>query len=186
MKIYTKTGDQGTTSLIGGLRVYKDDLRVEVYGAVDELNSIIGVIISYFKKERGKKNLKIENKLMEIQKDLFEIEANLADPKGFLDKKLANNLEKQIQSNERFIDDLTKDLDVLRNFILPSGDLIASFSHLGRTVARRAERLTVTLSKKEDILKENLVYLNRLSDLFFTVARFINSKKGIKEIIWTK
>lgn len=186
MKIYTKTGDRGTTSLIDGSRVYKDDLRVEAYGVIDELNSIIGIILCYLKSEKDKDNLNIEIRLIEIQKDLFEIEANLADPKANLDKELALNLEQHTYDNEKFIDKLAQSLPVLKNFILPGGNVIASFSHLARTIARRGERLVVKLSKKEDILKENLIYLNRLSDLFFTLSRFINYKENIKEIIWSK
>ncbi|MBI2430881.1 MAG: cob(I)yrinic acid a,c-diamide adenosyltransferase [Candidatus Levybacteria bacterium] len=172
MKIYTKTGDKGETSLFGGKRVSKASLRVEAYGTVDELNSAIGVVLA-----------KMENKeLSNIQNDLFLIGTMLANPKA----KIVTGLQKRVEEFETLIDRMTSKLPELRNFILPGGGTTGSLLHVARTVCRRAERRVVALSQKEKVDRAILMYFNRLSDLLFTMARYVNHKEKKKEVIWTK
>lgn len=171
-KIYTKTGDKGETSLYGGKRVSKANLRVEAYGTVDELNSAIGIVLA-----------KMPNtELTNIQNDLFEIGTSLANPKEEPIKKL----KKRVEEFEKLIDNMTKELPTLRNFILPGGGVGGSHLHLARSICRRAERKIVELSQKENIDNGILIYFNRLSDLLFTMARFVNHKEKQKEVIWVK
>lgn len=173
MKIYTKTGDKGMTSLFGGERVLKSSLRVEAYGCVDELNSLLGVIVASLKVQPLKKELIL------IQNDLLDIGSALANPKM---KRI--KLEDRVASFEKIIDQLTQKIPELRNFILPGGGKAGSLLHFSRTVARRTERIIVQLSKKENIDNSILIYFNRLSDLLFTMARYANYKEKKKEIIW--
>ncbi|MCL6096217.1 MAG: cob(I)yrinic acid a,c-diamide adenosyltransferase [Patescibacteria group bacterium] len=176
MSIYTRFGDKGKTSLYGGKTVSKGSLRIDAYGSIDELNSWLGVVLTEIKDVRIKKELFI------IQSDLFEIGARLAS--NIESKKNAGYFEKRVKEFEKEMDRLTKKLPELMNFILPGGGKTGSFFHVARTVARRAERRTAELSEKEDINKEILIYMNRLSDLLFTFARYINYKENKKEIIW--
>lgn len=178
MKIYTKTGDNGETSLHGGRRVKKDILRIEAYGTVDELNSIIGVCRSV------NTYPDIDSILNEIQQELFTLGADLST----IDETSIPNVQR-IQSNavtsiEKIIDRIDSQLKPLRNFILPGGSYPASLLHLARTICRRAERLVVGISQKEKINPLAVVYLNRLSDLLFVLARWSNSLEGKEEIAW--
>lgn len=174
MRIYTRTGDKGETSLFGGTRVLKSSIRVEAYGAVDELNSAIGVSVA------ETKNIKLKTRLINIQSDLFEVGSALANP----NKSKVNNLEERVKDFEVMIDEMMKVLPELRNFILPGGGIVGSQLHLVRSIARRAERRVVELSQKEEVDKSILMYFNRLSDLLFTMARYINNKEKRKEVIW--
>lgn len=176
VKIYTKTGDKGETSLFGGTRVLKSSIRVEAYGAVDELNSAIGVSVA------ETKNIKLKTRLINIQSDLFEVGSALANPNN----SKVNNLEERVKDFEAMIDEMTKVLPVLRNFILPGGGILGAKLHLVRAVCRRAERRIVELAQKEKVDKSILIYFNRLSDLLFTFARFVNFKEGQKETVWKK
>ncbi len=183
-KIYTKTGDKGQTSLYGGKRVAKNDLRIETYGAIDELNSVLGLIISEIqnskvKSQNYKAKVKSDEILIKIQKDLLLIGSLLAGYKNSI-----KNLKLKIKNLEDWIDNLEKELPELRNFILPGGSGTASLLHLGRSVCRRAERRLVELAQKEKVQPEILSYLNRLSDLLFEMARLVNFKQKKKEIIW--
>lgn len=175
-KIYTKKGDQGMTSLLGGTRVGKNSLRVATYGSVDELNSLLGVIIAECKSKKQKKVLS------EIQNDLLSIGSCLAN----VDPKPLEYLVSRVEKFENFIDEMTEKLPELHNFILPGGGVSGAFLHLGRSVSRRVERAIVELSQKEKVDSNILVYFNRLSDLFFTMARFANMKEKKKETIWRK
>ncbi len=177
LKIYTKTGDKGETSLFGGKRVSKSSIRVEAYGAVDELNSIIGVVLS----ELRSKNQELRKELVKVQNDLFDIGSSLANPKS----SSPLYLKQRTQDQEKLIDRLTSKLPELRNFILPGGGKAGSQLHFARTICRRAERRIVELSKKEHVHPEILMYFNRLSDLLFTLARYINYREKVKEIIWS-
>ena len=174
MPIYTRTGDKGQTGLFSGIRISKASLRIEAIGTVDELNSVIGFAISNIKNQRSN----ITKELVEIQRDLFTIGAALANPSQKID------LSKRIREFENLIDKMTKKLPPLFNFILPGGGKAGSSLHLARTVSRRAERRIVSLSNKEKVAEDVLIYINRLSDLFLTMSRFINQKENQKETIW--
>lgn len=177
MKIYTKTGDTGTTSLYGGRRVSKDELRIEAYGTVDELNSFIGLCASSLL------DTDVLEVIMEIQNRLFTIGSSLAnDPQKTLD--FPDILESDIQLLENTIDNLNKDLTPLTNFILPGGNKAVSYAHICRTVARRTERRVVSLADQEKVDPIIVKYLNRLSDFFFVLARAIAHDQGSAEIIW--
>ncbi|OGH33909.1 MAG: ATP:cob(I)alamin adenosyltransferase [Candidatus Levybacteria bacterium RIFCSPHIGHO2_02_FULL_42_12] len=178
VKIYTKTGDKGETSLFGGQRVSKSDVRVESYGTIDELNSAIGIVLSV----TNNKQKTIRKELIKIQNDLFEIGSALANPTS----KSIRDLEKRVGEFEKLIDELTSSVPPLQNFILPGGGRGGSLLHFARTVCRRAERWTVALSKKEKVDTNILIYLNRLSDLLFTMARYVNWKEKKKEALWRK
>jgi cob(I)alamin adenosyltransferase len=176
-KIYTRTGDDGTTGLIGGKRVSKDSLRIEAYGSVDELNSVLGVVRSYSVPERIKKILG------RIQDDLFTIGAGLAlpadaDPTQFNIPALKDT---DITLLEKEIDRCEAVLDPLRRFILPGGTTAAAMLHVARTVGRRAERCCVALARVESVDPQIVRYLNRLSDLCFVLARFVNRPAGQPE-----
>ncbi|MDO8461144.1 MAG: cob(I)yrinic acid a,c-diamide adenosyltransferase [bacterium] len=202
MKIYTKTGDKGKTSLFGGQRVSKADLRVEAYGTVDELNSAIGVAIaqvqsSKFKVQsygstsspsrvKSRDNSKLKSELVKIQNDLLEIGSALANTSTIRYTLYAIRLNNRVGEFEELIDKLTEKLPELRNFILPGGGKAGSLLHLARSVCRRAERRVVELSEKEKVDENVLKYLNRLSDLLFTMARFVNHREKRKEVIWKK
>jgi len=176
-RIYTKTGDDGTTGLIGGKRVPKDHPRIEAYGSVDELNALLGVVRSYPLPDR------VEKILLRVQDELFTIGAVLAVPAGVdpEDYKVPAIAEEQIASLEREIDDIEQKLTPLREFILPGGTAAAAFLHLARTVARRAERYCVSLAQAENLDPPVLRYLNRLSDLSFVLARLVNHQHGQSE-----
>ncbi len=189
MKIYTKTGDRGETSLFGGKRVSKADVRVEAYGTVDELNSAIGVTIAQVQSSKFKVqsySLKLKIELINIQNDLLEIGSALATPATKRSTLNAIRLEKRVEEFEKMIDEMTKEMPVLQNFILPGGGVVGSQLHFARTLARRAERRIVELSKKESVDVSTLIYFNRLSDLLFTTARFVNYQENCKETIWGK
>jgi cob(I)alamin adenosyltransferase len=181
MKIYTKTGDAGSTGLFGGGRVPKDDPRVEAYGAVDELNACIGVA------RAAEPMPRIDEVLVAIQRDLFAIGALLATPDR---AKMAQHLEKariddaRIGDLERAIDDADAELEPLRSFILPGGSPKAAALHVARTVCRRAERQVVRLQHEVELPPLAVIYLNRLSDLLFTLARLANRRAGAGEVTW--
>ena len=175
-KIYTKKGDKGKTSLFDGKKVLKYNKKVDTYGTIDELNSVIGITRSFVKIKL------INNELEKIQNDLFEIGSSLAISKT----KKTPQLKERPSDFENLIDYLSSKLPELKNFILPGGGRGGAHLHLCRTVSRRAERKIVELSRKEKIDPLILIYLNRLSDLFFVMARFVNFKEKEKEMIWKK
>lgn len=177
MKIYTKTGDEGFTSLFGGARLSKDDIRIEAYGTVDELNAFTGNL-------HDKINIdSVKDILFTIQNKLFNIGSVLAsDPDK--DFKLPGVNESDITFLEAQIDLMEKELQPLKNFILPSGHEVVSSTHICRTVCRRAERRVIALNKNAEIEASIIIYLNRLSDYFFVLARFLTVKYNASEIIW--
>lgn len=182
MKIYTKTGDKGETSLFGGKRVWKDDLRIQAYGTVDELNSILGVAITEIKNEE------LKEVIGSIQHELFTVGSDLAAP---LERNNTIFVIPRIDPNfvlrlEKFIDKFDSQLPILKNFILPGGLKSSALLHHARTICRRAEREVVALSKTDAINYEIEVYLNRLSDLLFVLARFENFSNGSSDIFWQK
>jgi cob(I)alamin adenosyltransferase len=177
-KIYTKTGDDGTTGLFGGERVRKDSARIEAYGTVDELNSAVGMAASVAPQE-------LRELLKALQISLFVLGADLATPhEQKITYKIPRVEEKDVKRLESLIDEHTAQLQPLKNFILPGGSVCAANLHLARTVCRRAERLLVTLRDQQDIGEHDLVYLNRLSDLLFTLARRANQIEGTEDIEW--
>lgn len=180
MKIYTKTGDDGTTGLFGGGRVSKGELRVEAYGTVDELNSLLGVVRTLTEDEE------LDSIIDELQNDLFVVGADLATPlRPEGDKAYVQRLPTSaIDRLEGHIDACEEDLPPLRNFILPGGSPAAAHLHLARTICRRAERLVVRLATTEPMTPSVLPYLNRLSDLLFVLGRWANHRAGQTETPW--
>ena len=176
MKIYTKTGDDGKTSLFDNSRVWKSNQRIMSYGSVDELNSALGVVISM------DLDPQIKEILIKIQNDLFVVGSDLANPD--MGNTKIRTTESMITSLENYIDEFESELSKLNSFILPGGTLAASILHLSRTVSRRAETHVVALSLDEEINKIAGIYLNRLSDLLFVLARALNKRRGTDDIIW--
>ena len=186
-RIYTKTGDKGETGLAGGVRVGKDSDRIEAYGTVDELNSVLGIVRSFFKEIKDTELFRqIDPRFYKIQNILFVVGADLATAPG---KTYPNRVvvqEKQVTELENWIDEWQKDLKPLPEFILPGGGRIAALLHLARTVCRRAERITIRLSRKEEVRPEVIRYLNRLSDTLFVLARWLAQKLGEDETMWDR
>jgi cob(I)alamin adenosyltransferase len=174
MSIYTRTGDNGTTSLFGGKRVLKCEKLVDAYGSIDELNSWIGLLLTDISEDHLKKLFS------EIQSDLFTIGGNLAGGNLVL-----TGLPTRVTQMEVEIDAMEKELPALHHFILPGGTIAGSRLHIVRSITRRVERQVVALSQKQHVEKDIVTYLNRLSDLFFVLARYINSKANVGEIVWT-
>jgi len=178
MKIYTKTGDKGTTSLLGGSRVSKSNIRIETYGTVDELNSFIGLLRDFSIDNEQRKML-----LVEIQERLFTIGSALAAEPG-KSFSIPDLNEKDIQLLESEMDKMDAALPPLRNFILPGGHQHVSYCHLARTICRRAERRCIELAEYEEVSDIVIKYLNRLSDFLFVLARKVSSETGAEEIPW--
>ena len=189
-RVYTRTGDQGKTSLAGGQRVSKDHLRIEVYGTVDELNSVVGVVRAFNRPfmKRLSQARRLETELHRIQNRLFDIGGLLAtlskDQKRF--KKMPRITSEEVIHLEKLMDACQKDLKPLKEFVLPTGGPVTAFLHLARTVCRRAERLCVRLNRTERMDSEILTYLNRLSDAFFVLARWIGRAQREPETLWER
>lgn len=178
MKIYTKKGDTGETSLLGGARVKKYDLRIEAYGTVDELNSYMGLI-------RDFANAKQKPLIKSIQDNLFTMGSHLALEPGKTNIKLPQIDSSDIEALETAIDDMDSVLEPLKNFILPGGHPAVSHAHVARCICRRAERRCVELADQTEIDPIPVKYLNRLSDYLFTLARQFSMDYGAEEIAWT-
>ena len=177
VKIYTRTGDGGETGLVGGDRVSKDSLRVQAYGEVDELNSVLGIVRSF------PLDTELDKLLRDLQRDLFVVGADLAAPIG-VRSNVPRITAERISELEKEIDGLEEELPRLQVFILPSGTQSGALLHFARTVARRAERSIVTLGGKETINHQLVPYMNRLSDLLFVMARVTNHRNGVDELQW--
>ena len=179
VKIYTKTGDQGMTGLLGKGRVPKDDVRIEAYGTVDELNAVLGLVRAHGLDPA------VDGLAAQLQDELFVVGSALADPSpgGPFHNAITGD---HIARLEATIDALETELKPLTEFILPGGTLAAAHIHLARTVCRRAERLTVRLSRQEgeDVSSSLIIYLNRLSDLLFVLARVVNHRAGVADTPW--
>ena len=171
-KVYTRTGDDGQTSLVGGARVSKSDPRVDAYGEVDELNSALGVARAHLQ------DPEIDDLLGVIQNDLFTLGADLAAPTSVKGPRISAAL---VQVLEAQADRFLEGLEPLRDFLLPGGSAAGAMLHLARTIARRTERRVVRLAETEDINAQTIVYLNRLSDLLFVLARVVNHRAGVSE-----
>ncbi len=177
-KIYTKTGDKGTTSLIGGTRLPKDHIKIEAYGSVDELNAWIGVLAD------APENKERNAFLKEIQDRLFTIGAELASEPEQNKKKLPELFETDIEVLEKEMDVYNEKVPTLRAFVLPGGHPLVSFAHVARTVCRRSERQVIRLSHEEDVNPLIIKYLNRLSDYLFVLSRKITEEQNAPEIAW--
>ncbi len=178
-KVYTRTGDDGTTGLIGGQRVSKNTLRVAAYGTVDETSSHLGVALATGLVER------LVEPAMRIQNELFHLGSDLAIREEDKERFQVPQIEvRHVVFLERLMDDLSVDLGPLENFILPGGCPAAAHLHVARAVCRRAEREVVALSRQEGVGVWTVGYLNRLSDAFFVMARYENSKRGVPDVLW--
>ncbi len=178
MKIYTKTGDKGQTSLLGGTRVPKYHIRINAYGTIDELNSFLGLL------RDSELNSERKKFLQEIQTRLFAIGSSLAAETDKARSIKPDITENDIQLLESAIDVMNDQLPQMRNFILPGGHTTVSYCHIARTVCRRAERLVIELNDTEEVEEMVIVYLNRLSDYLFTLARMLGSELNAEEIPW--
>ncbi len=176
-KIYTRTGDDGTTGLADGSRVSKDCFRVRAYGEVDEANSAIGLARAYMD------NIELDRSLARIQNDLFDLGADLSTPKMEDDDKALRIVKSQIDRLEQELDKLNADLSPLKSFVLPAGSKTAAYLHMARAITRRAEREIVTMAKTEEINPLALEYINRLSDYLFVMARWCNAQ-GDGDVKW--
>lgn len=172
-KIYTRTGDDGSTGLGDGSRVGKDSLRVDAYGTTDELNSVIGMVLAHDLPDA------VRDTLVQAQHDLFDLGGELCLPPG-----TALVFDEDITRLENLLDGFNADLPPLKDFILPGGGMPAATCHLARTVCRRAERAVVALARVEPVRAESIRYLNRLSDLLFVIARVLARAAGEGEVLW--
>ena len=175
-RIYTRTGDKGETGLFGGGRVSKDSTRVEAYGSIDELNSVLGVVRSFLADKE------FDSILCRVQDDLFVAGADLATVKK--DQEMSRITAERVLELERTIDRYERELPPLNSFILPSGSIVGSALHFARAVARRSERQIVRLARSEGINDQMIPYINRLSDLLFVLARVANRRDGKSEVEW--
>lgn len=197
-KVYTRTGDQGTTSLFGGARVVKDHPRLEAYGTLDELNSVLGLVLSDIENERwpGSANLEVgrlQAEILKIQQTLFVLGSHLATEDEAMRAKLPNLDPKAVSELEEAMDRMSSDLTPLKHFILPGGVRAAASAHLARTVARRAERAIVGLTREASAANNGTVppwltavvqHINRLNDYFFVLARHLNRLANREEPTW--
>lgn len=178
MKVYTKTGDKGETSLLGGTRVKKSHIRIEAYGTVDELNSYIGVLRDH------KVSTHDESVLIEIQDRLFTLGSHLASDPKKTQRKVPDIGDNDIEFLEKEMDIMNETLPEMRSFVLPGGHKLVSFTHVARCVCRRAERLVIELNDIEEVEGVIVRYLNRLSDYLFVLSRKFTQEKGAKETPW--
>lgn len=186
VKVYTKTGDKGTTGLADGSRVPKDDLRIECYGTIDELNSILGICRQNLEEMPKKEKTILDSWIYSIQNDLFNLGADLATPLSSRWKNMIVLNEVDTSQLEKMIDYCQNILEPLQEFVLPGGTKLNSYFHLARTVCRRAERLIVSFSMEKEINPNILPYINRLSDLFFVLSRWVQKLAKSNEVTWDK
>lgn len=184
-KVYTKTGDKGETSLVGGRRILKDDRRIESYGTIDELNTVIGIARSFILKEsKENKWQRMTLILQAIQQKLFDLGSELATHEEDKYEGQIVASSKNVKWLESLIDQINSNLDPLESFVLPGGDPINAYLHQARTVCRRAERQTLRFSRTTEINPQIIAFLNRLSDLLFVLARWASYQSGAGETLW--
>ena len=187
-RIYTKTGDRGESSLADGSRVSKSHMRLEVYGTIDELLASVGVLFSHLKENKGlgdQKKGKLLLSLTRVQNELFSMSSEVAHPSYKTAKNRSFLIETaHIETLEKEIDSWDESLEPLKNFILPGSHVLSAHAHVSRTVCRRSERLCVFLSREEEVRSEITQYLNRLSDWFFVLGRFLDYLLGAEEKRW--
>jgi cob(I)alamin adenosyltransferase len=187
-KVYTRTGDRGETALVGGKRVPKDSPRIDAYGTIDELNSIVGLARVFNEEclDAGEGHRFLDGVLCRIQDELFDIGSELATPPEFFQEGMYRVSDEEIGRIEKTIDECQEDLEPLMSFILPGGGRVGAYLHQCRTVCRRAEREILRLSRTEDINDRVIKYINRLSDLFFVLSRWIAKQTGEQEYLWQR
>jgi cob(I)alamin adenosyltransferase len=186
-KVYTRTGDKGETALVGGKRVAKDDARIESYGTIDELNSVLGIVRACNDAAPpSAAKARLDQILRQVQNELFDLGSELATPPDAAWEGMIRIGPEQIAVLERTIDECQEDLEPLKSFILPGGGTIAAFLHQARTVCRRAERDILRLMHREPVGESLLGYVNRLSDLLFVLARWTSHALGEPEYLWEK
>jgi len=186
-RVYTRVGDDGHTALVGGRRVPKDDLRIEAYGTLDELNSIVG-LARVFNSEAAATAARerLDYILRVLQNELFDLGSELATPNDAHYDGMFRVGDAEIAALEKLIDECQEDLEPLSSFILPGGGKVSAFLHQARTVCRRAERIVLDLGRHDDIGSGPLRYLNRLSDLFFVLSRWAGKHAGESEFLWER
>ena len=187
-RVYTRTGDDGMTALVGGKRVPKDAARIEAYGTVDELNAVVGLVRAWNEEGKGQRelHLRLDAMLQAIQQELFDLGGELATPEDFTYDGMHRMGEEEVTRIERVIDECQEELEPLRSFILPGGGRISAQLHQCRTVCRRAEREILRLSRIENVGEWPLPYVNRLSDLFFVLGRWVGKNLGETEYLWQR
>lgn len=187
-RVYTRTGDQGETALVGGKRVPKDSLRVEAYGTIDELNSVVGIARAFNEEKivAGEAHRFLDLVLRQIQDELFDLGSELATPPESFRKGMYRVGEQEVKKIEQLIDECQKELRTLPSFVLPGGGKIGAYLHQCRTICRRAERAILRLSRTEELGEWPLKYLNRLGDLFFVLSRWINKQTSEREYLWQR
>jgi len=187
-KVYTRTGDKGDTALVGGRRVAKDSPRIEAYGTIDELNAAVGLARAFNQEkiDTSEAHRFLDLVLRQIQDELFDLGSELATPPESFYEGMYRVGEPQVRKIEELIDGCQKDLEPLRSFILPGGGKVGAFLHQARTVCRRAEREILRLSRSEEVGEWPLKYVNRLSDLFFVLSRWIAKHSGEPEYLWQR
>jgi len=186
-KVYTRGGDGGETALVGGKRVPKDDLRLEAYGTLDELNSVLGLArVFNAESPESAARARLDGIFKVLQNELFDLGSELATPLDAAYDGMFRVGTAEIEALEKLMDDLQADLEPLSSFILPGGGRVSGFLHQARTVCRRAERIVFQLGRHEDIGSGPLRYLNRLSDLFFVLSRWAGRQAGEAEYLWER
>ena len=185
-KVYTRTGDRGETALVGGRRVPKDSPRIIAYGAIDELNSILGVVRALAAKESSPPAARLIEILQRLQNELFDLGSELATPPDAEYEGMWHVSEAEVRALERSMDECQKALEILKSFVLPGGGVLGAFLHQARTVCRRAEIEILELSRIESLNPFVLRYVNRLSDLLFVLARWIAKQTGEAEFLWER
>jgi len=187
-RVYTRTGDRGETDLVGGKRVPKDSPRIDAYGTIDELNSVVGIarVFNGESLAAGEAHEFLDGVLCQIQDELFDVGSELATPPEFFQDGMYRVSAEEVKKLEKLIDQCQKELEPLKSFILPGGGRIAAYLHQCRTVCRRAEREILRLSRAEELSEWPLKYVNRLSDLFFVLSRWIGKQTGEREYLWQR
>ena len=187
-KVYTRTGDRGDTALVGGKRVPKDDQRIEAYGRIDELNSVIGIVRALNEQKLAENDAHgyLDRVLRQIQDELFDLGSELATPADFFQPGMYQVGQAEVKKLEELIDQCQKELEPLKSFVLPGGGVIGAHLHQCRTVCRRAEREILRLTRVEEISEWPLKYVNRLSDFLFVLSRWISKKTGNDEYLWQR
>jgi cob(I)alamin adenosyltransferase len=187
-RVYTRTGDKGETALVGGKRVFKDSSRIDAYGTIDELNSIVGLarVFNEESLDAGEAHQYLDEVLCQLQDELFDLGSELATPPEFFQQGMYRVSENEIARLEKLMDKCQKDLEPLTSFILPGGGRVGAYLHQCRTVCRRAERDILRLSRDEEINPDVIKYVNRLSDLFFVLSRWIAKQTGEQEYLWQR